>query len=306
MARVAGRLPAWALALLCAAGPVAAQTVPPGDVFTDSYDVSAVLIPVTVRDAKGVPIAHLTQDRFDLRIDGIRFPIRSFWREGGLPLSLAFVVDVSGSMNGRRLAQVQAVVAEFLRQFRSDDEVSLITFGADEVRRVLPFGAGASRVGGVVDGLKGYGTTALFDTVSQAPLFMEGARHDRRAIVLFTDGVDTASQLGGPEAARILESLNEPLYGFGIEPPPPEPGQDDSYEALLTRLADASGGRYLKAATVAELGPLARQLRRELSARYIIAFQPSGVGSVQWRRIEVLVKGRYQVFAREGYRGTLP
>ena len=46
MARVAGRLPAWALGLLCATGPVAAQTIPQGDVFTDSYDVSAVLIPV--------------------------------------------------------------------------------------------------------------------------------------------------------------------------------------------------------------------------------------------------------------------
>ena len=306
MARLAGRLPAAALGLLCCAGPAAAQTVPKDDVFTDSYDVSAVLVPVTVKDARGVPVASLTEDKFELRIDGIVFPIRSFWREGGLPLSLAFVVDVSGSMNGRRLAEATNVIAEFARQFRPDDEVSLITFGADEVRRVIPFGSGTAGLLEVVSGLKGYGTTALFDTLSQAPLFMEGARRDRRAIVLFTDGVDTASQLSSEQAAAILESLDEPLYAFGIEPPPAAEGGEVSYEAVLERLAKASGGRYVKVATVEALAALARQLRRDLTSRYIITFQPSGIGSVKWRTVEVRVKGRYQVAAREGYRGTLP
>lgn len=263
-------------------------------------------MPVTVRDAKGRTVAHLEKEAFRLYVDGLEFPITSFWREGGLPIAYVFVVDTSGSMNGRRLAQVRQAIDEFLKGLKEGDQVSLITFGAGEVHRRLRLGADPAALPPLLQGLRGYGTTALYDVLSVAPRFFEGARALRRAALLFTDGVDTASQLSAEGALSLLENLQDPLYVFGIEPPPGEAEGGLSYEQVLMRFASATGGRYLRVERLEDLRSVASQLRQELGQRYIIAFTPSGVGEVKWRTIAVRVKGPYTVVTRAGYRGTLP
>ncbi len=275
-------------------------------VFRDQAVVTTVLVPVTVRDSRGRPVANLEKEAFRLFIDGMEFPITSFWREGGLPIAYVFVVDTSGSMEGRRLAQVRAAIGEFLKGLKPGDEVSLITFGAGEVHRRLRLGADPAALPPLLERLSGYGTTALYDVLSIAPRFFEGARALRRAGLLFTDGVDTASRLTPEGAMMMLENLQDPLYVFGIEPPPGGEEGGLSYEQVLARLARATGGHYLRVEKLENLRPFAAELRRELSQRYIIAFTPSGVGEVKWRKIAVRVKGPYSVVTREGYRGTLP
>lgn len=299
------KLFASCLCLLALGGlwPVAAQE---GQAFRDHAEVTTILVPVTVRDSKGRLVAHLEKEAFRLYVDGMEFPITSFWREGGLPIAYVFVVDTSGSMNGRRLNQVKAAISEFLAGLKSGDQVSLITFGAGEVHRRLRLGADPAALPPLLDRLSGYGTTALYDVLSAAPRFFEGANALRRAALLFTDGVDTASQLTAEGALMVLEQLQDPLYVFGIEPPPGEAEGGVSYEQVLARFAQATGGRYLRVENLENLRPVASELRRELSQRYIIAFTPSGVGEVKWRKISVRVKGPYTVVTREGYRGTLP
>lgn len=281
------------------------EGLPPGQAFTANVEVGAILVPVTVKDSKGRLIADLEKKKFRLYVDGMETPVRSFWREGGLPLSLTIVLDTSGSMGGRRLSKAREAIAEFLRQRGPKDEVCLITFGAQEVKRRLKFGTDPGLLPRVLDSLRGFGTTALYDVLTAAPQFMDGAGNVRRAVLLFTDGVDTASQFTPENAIRVLEGVNDPLYAFGIEPPPVE-GEGDTYGALLERFSTASGGRYLRVGNLSTLPQMARDLRRELTLRYIIALTPSGVGSEKWRRIEVRVDGNYTVLTRHGYRGTLP
>jgi VWFA-related protein len=274
--------------------------------FREQTEVTTILVPVTVRDAKGKVVAHLEKEAFRLFVDGMEFPITSFWREGGLPIAYVFVVDTSGSMYGRRLAKVREAIGEFLAGLKNGDQVSLITFGAGEVHRKLRLGADPAALPPLLERLSGYGTTALYDLLTVAPRFFEGAKAMRRAALLFTDGVDTASQLSPEGALSVLEDLQDPLYVFGIEPPPGEAQPGLSYEDVLARFARATGGRYLRVEKLETLREAARELRRELGQRYIIAFTPSGVGEVKWRKIAVKVKGPYTVVAREGYRGTLP
>lgn len=274
--------------------------------FREHAEVTTVLVPVTVRDKKGRVVAHLDKDAFRLFIDGLEFPISSFWREGGLPIAYVFVVDTSGSMNGRRLAKVREALAELTKWLKPQDEVSLITFGAGEVHRRLRLGAKPSLLFPILEQLSGYGTTALYDVLTVAPRFFDGAKALRRAALLFTDGVDTASQLTAEGAMTLLEDVADPLYVFGIEPPPGEAERGLSYEDVLSHFAAATGGRYLRVEKLEELAILARELRRELGQRYIIAFTPSGVGEVKWRQLSVRVKGPYTVVTRTGYRGTLP
>lgn len=274
--------------------------------FREQAEVTTVLVPVTVRDKKGRVVAHLDKDAFRLFVDGLEFPISSFWREGGLPIAYVFVVDTSGSMNGRRLAKVREAIAEFTKWLKPQDQVSLITFGAGEVHRRLRLGAEPSLLLPLLERLSGFGTTALYDVLTAAPRFFEGAKALRRAALLFTDGVDTASQLTAEGALALLEDLADPLYVFGIEPPPGEAERGWSYEDVLRRFATATGGRYFRVEKLEALGIAARELRQELGQRYIIAFTPSGVGEVKWRRLSVRVKGPYTVVSRTGYRGTLP
>ncbi len=278
----------------------------PSRSFSAQTEVSSILIPVTVTDKKGRPVPTLEQTRFHLLVDGMEFPIREFWREGGLPLSLAFVLDTSGSMGGRRLRRASEAILEFVRQLRPDDEVCLITFGAGEVKRRLKFGTDPGLLPRILESLHGFGTTALYDVLAAAPQIMEGAHNIRRAILLFTDGVDTASTLTPDDAVKVLEGLNDPLYTFGIEPPPASEGPEDSYEDLLRRFSLASGGKYLRVDDAAKLPAVGRELRNELTMRYIISLQPSGLGTSKWRSVQVRVVGPYLVQARHGYRGTLP
>lgn len=294
---------AVALVIPCFVWPQEPETT---KVFQASASVSSVLVPVTVKDSRGRLVPTLDEKEFRLFVDGIQFPIRSFWREGGLPLSITFVLDISGSMGRRRLDKAREAIAELSRQLREQDEVCLIVFGAAEVKRRLPFGNPLSQLAPALESLKAYGTTALYDMLTVTPQAMEGARNLRRAIVLITDGVDTASEMTAEDAMRVLESLSDPLYVLGIEPPPADEELDNSYEQLLQRFASASGGRYLRVDSAARLPEFAKSLRQELTMRYIIDFQPSGVGGVKWRQIEVRVEGSYQVSARQGYTGTLP
>ncbi len=292
------------LVSLAAAG-LGAQT-PEQHMFRASAEVSSILVPVTVKDGRGRLVADLEESRFHLLVDGIEFPIKSFWREGGLPISYAFIVDTSGSMNGRRLARTRDAIMEFMRELRPGDEVSLITFGAGEVKRRLAFGTDPGLLPRMLESLKGYGTTALYDMLTAAPQVMEGAHNIRRVILLFTDGVDTASTMTPADAIKILEGLTDPLYALGIEPPPAEEGPPDSYEEALARFAAASGGQYLRVDAASKLPLFARKLKQDLTMRYIITFDPSGIGLVKWRKLEVKVDGGYAVSARQGYRGTLP
>jgi VWFA-related protein len=308
--RVGAGAPAWFLggACLLLAAAAGAQQPPElvtGD-FTDSTEASWVLVPVTVRDGRGRLVSNLEQKLFHVAVDGIEFPIRSFWREGGLPIALAFVLDTSGSMGYRRTGMARDEILAFVSQLGPKDEVSLITFGAGEVMRRLPFGTDAGLLRRILEPLHGFGTTALYDMLTVAPTIMDGAHHLRRATLFFTDGVDTASQLSAADALTVLESLKDPLYVFGMEPPPRVETAEESYESLLTRFAAATGGRYIRAANLAELPRLGRELRRELTMRYIIAIEPSRVGTAKQRSITVRVDGRFIVNARESYRGTLP
>lgn len=274
--------------------------------FADRTEVSLVLVPVTVRDSRGRPVATLEAKRFRLLVDGMEVPIRSFWREGGLPLSLTVLLDTSGSMGTRRLGRAREAVLAFVSQLAPQDEVCLVTFGAGEVTRRLRFGEDPKLLPEVLAPLRGWGTTALYDVLSAAPELLQGAHHLRRAVLLFTDGVDTASTLSAEETQEILLGIEDPLYVFGIEPPPAMSGRRDTYEALLAAFAHATGGRYVRVDDLGALPAIARTLRQELTMRYIIAFQPSGLGAVKERRIEVRVDGKYQVHMRRSYVGTLP
>jgi Ca-activated chloride channel family protein len=158
----------------------------------------------------------------------------------------------------------------------------------------------------ILETVRPWSTTALYDMVQRVPEMMERATHPRRAAIVLTDGVDNASELSAEEATNIAQGLHTPIYALGVEPPPPPAGQDGpSYERLLTLIADSSGGRYRRIPRTDGMPSAVHELLEELSSRYIVTFVTSGVGIRKWRTLEIRVEG-YEARTRKGYTGTLP
>jgi Ca-activated chloride channel family protein len=288
------------LAGICAASlPAFAQ-------YRGEVDVNAVVVPVTVRNKAGRVVTGVSRKRFKLYIDGMRVPIRDLNLESDLPISLGFILDTSGSMTGRKMKGSQDLVTAFLSQRRPVDQLALWTFGDDRVLERFPFGMGWYLLPRVLETLKPWSTTALYDMTLRVPEVLEKARHHRRAAILLTDGVDNASQIGADEATAVARRLETPVYVLGVEPPPiAEDADGPSYEEILTLIADASGGHYRRIPQADQMAEAAGELLKELSSRYILTFVTLGIGHEKWRTIEVTVDG-YVVTTRSGYTGTLP
>ena len=279
--------------------PVTAQ-------YEGRVDVNAVVVPVTVRNKAGRVVTGVAPKRFTLYVDGFEVPIRDLDLESDLPISLGFIFDTSGSMMGRKMSGSQQLIMAFLQHRRPDDQLALWTFGDDRVMERFPFGMGWYLLPRVLETLKPWSTTALYDMVLRVPEVLEKARHHRRAAILLTDGVDNASTISADQAAAVAKRLETPIYVLGVEPPPAMATTDGpSFEEILTLVADASGGHYRRIPQAEQMPQVVDELLKELSSRYILTFVTSGVGHHKWRTIEVTVDG-YQATTRSGYTGTLP
>ncbi len=273
--------------------------------YEGQVNVDAVVVPVTVRDAKGRVVRGVAESKFHLSVDGYSVPIRDLHLESDLPISLGFILDTSGSMAGRKLDGSRNLIMAFLEERRQEDQLALWTFGNDQVVERFPFGMGWYLLPRMLETIKPWSTTALYDMVRRVPEAMEKADHHRRAAILLTDGVDNASEISAAEATEIARGLETPIYVLGVEPPPEPDAAGPSYEEILTLIADGSGGLYRRIPRAEDMPDVARTLLGELSSRYILTFTTSGVGQRKWRPLEVTVDG-YQVVARTGYFGTLP
>ncbi len=288
-----------AVLLLLAACTAAAQ-------YRGEERVEAVIVPVTVRTASGRLVDSVAASRFHLFVDGMEIPITDLHRESDLPLSLGFILDTSGSMAGHKMASCRQLVLAFLDARQDRDELALWTFGNGRVLERFPFGTGWYLLPRVLESVKPWGTTALYDMLRRVPEVTARARHPRRAVILLTDGVDNASRLTPAEAAELARHLRTPIYVLGVEPPPraAAPG-GPTYEEILRLIAEDSGGRYQRIPSTEKMPAVVQDLLRELSSRFIISFTTSGVGRRTWRSIVVRVEG-YQATTRKGYLGTLP
>ena len=281
-------------------------SVPAEAQYEGRVEVNAVVVPVTVRNKAGRVVTGVSPNRFTLYVDSFEVPIRDLDLESNLPISLGFILDTSGSMMGRKMSGSQQLITAFLQHRRAEDQIALWTFGDDRVMERFPFGMGWYLLPRVLETLKPWSTTALYDMVLRVPEVLEKARHHRRAAILLTDGVDNASAISADQATEVAQRLDTPIYVLGVEPPPPLASPDGpSFEEILTLISDASGGHYRRIPQAEQMPQVVDELLNELSSRYILTFETSGVGARKWRTIEVTVDG-YRSNTRSGYTGTLP
>ena len=263
--------------------------------------VDLVKVTATVRDAEGRLVGDLTRDDFEIFEDGRPQRITQFDR-GRVPVSLGVVLDVSQSMLGQRMDDARAALRRFLVDLlEPGDEVFLMVFNHDP-KLEAPWTLGPSRLRGRLDRIRPYGATAIYDALMMAlPLFAVRA-HDRAAVVLISDGSDTASDVTRDDVRWQIRLSDAFVYAVGIDAPERRPINDRVNARLLRDVTAESGGYAEVISDSSDLAPATERIAEELNHQYTLAYAPTRPPDGRYRRIQVRVRGgEHEVRARRGY-----
>ena len=279
-------------------------------------DVRLVTVTATVTDADGRYVNNLTLADFALEEDGVPQKITHFTQDHEVPVSVGILLDTSGSMLAR-MQKATGAVEHFVRSIHRDDDIFLMTFAARPVIR-QDFTSDRQRISqalrsfrlmeGKFDVLEAL--TAIYDSLGAALEKLRNGRHDKRAVLLITDGQDTWSRQTPETLTKRLGRSEVLVYGLGIPPArPPEPGvrppsasRDNVNMKTLWQFADSSGGRAVLLSTddPKRLDQLLSDIATELRNQYTLAYYPSIPEDGRFHKITVKA-GDHVVRARNGY-----
>jgi VWFA-related protein len=299
--------------LLCFASlPALAQSQQEIPTYTETVGTEYVLLPVLVFDKKGRFVDGLTKKDFRVRVETTPVELDTFERDESAPLSMAFLVDTSGSMDlAGKLAHAKKAIRAIVQARLPGDDFALFAFSEGKVEMVADFSSDSARLFRALDELEAAGQTALFDAVAATPRLLKG-KNAKRAILLFTDGVDNASKLDPTQMAEIMQQVSTPVYAFGMKNVMydllTEQQRQELFVENLRMLSASSGGKMYLVGGEEDLRPLAAKVNSEVRRQYILGFSPSGRGELKYRVVFVSVakKGNWIVRTRRGYRGTAP
>jgi Ca-activated chloride channel family protein len=136
---------------------------------------------------------------------------------------------------------------------------------------------------------------------------MHNARHQRRILLLISDGGDNHSRFSEGELRHLVEEEDLQIHAIGIHDQRPSMAESRGAQ-ILKDLAAVTGGQHHTVDNIAELPALAKRISLSLHERYLLGYRPTPVGpSGTLQRIEVKVKQpkgtpRANVYARGGYR----
>jgi VWFA-related protein len=267
--------------------------------------VDLVRVTATVHDRRGRLVKDLTEADFQILDDGKLVPIEDFRAEmGGVTAALLF--DVSGSMEGR-LNQSRQVADHVLAWLDAeDDEVAVFSFDT-RLEEITPFTERLRKLPTTLESVVPFGATSLHDAIAVAARRLDARNERRGAVIVFTDGNDTASTLTPAEVSGIASAINVPVYIFGIVPSIDNPTADTVATSTrtpvwdsLTSLAHWTGGKMLFVSTNAQRSLAAREVIEELRYQYFLSFEASGRPG--WHPLVVRTQDRnLSVRARSGY-----
>ena len=267
-----------------------------GVAYTERTDVDAVQVTVTVTDSRDQYVRNLTREDFRVFEDDLPQRIDSF-SDAKAPLELVAALDVSGSMAGS-MAELKRSAKAFLAALRPEDTVTLLAFNDNIFTLARASIDPAARVK-AVDRLAPWGGTALYDVTVKA-IDALGRQRGRRALVIFTDGEDTASRTTLKFVEQRLERSDALVYTIGQG----RGTEVENLKKILERIAVRSGGRAFFDDSIDKLNAAFTGILEELSGQYLLSYTPAEAKrDGAWHRIRVQVRdSRYRVRAREGYR----
>ena len=305
-----------------------------GDVIR--FDTALVTVPVTVLDRNGRYVPQLRREQFRLTENGVEQKI-AYFATTDSPFSVVLLIDTSGSTD-LRLDDIQDAAIKFVERLKPTDSVMVMSFDdrievqckATTDRNVIQKAIRRTRTGG---------GTRLYDAVDDILRKQLKTIQGRKAVVLFTDGVDTTSHRASYDSTvRLAEESDAPIYsvdydtsGFGggmgqgiplpggrgrvlgLPLPTPggipgtipgsSPGDDKRAVAYLHALSNATGGRFYSGDSQFGIAQAFTWIAEELGRQYSLGYYPSTPGKDGERRqIKVRVtESDLVVKARDSY-----
>lgn len=280
--------PAVAFVAILTVAATTAQSVAQQPAFSSS--VEAIRVDVLVTD-RGQVVRGLQPDDFEVRDNGVlqTIDVATFQE---VPLDVILALDVSHSVTGSRLADLQNACHALIGRLTGDDRVALVTFNhAVSLREALT--SDLARVRESVNRVAPSGDTALADGVYTA-MALEQQDGRRHLVVVFSDGVDTASWLSPPRVLESARRFDAVVYGVVSS------GSENS--GFLGDLSRLTGGDVLEARSTKDLAASFLRILEDFRGRYLLSYSPKRVAKDGWHRLDVRVKeGRGVVKARPGY-----
>lgn len=270
-------------------------------------DVNLVRIVATAKNNSGQLVGSLRKEDFQVFDNGAPQEVAVFERQTDQPLSVALMVDTSGSTN-KELKYETDSAARFLKALLSEgnpgDMVALYTFNWEIVRDHY-FTHSYTSLTNALKTLHGEAGTSLYDAIYLAARDLED-REGRKVMIIVTDGGDTTSSKSLKQALEATQLADAVIYPVVVIPITNDAGRNIGGENALTFMAEGTGGRTFLPTVGAELDRAFSEIIDELRTQYLLGFYPKNVPLTKDRfhRLEVKVnRPDLRVSARNGYYG---
>jgi VWFA-related protein len=280
-------------------------------IITSVVDVPLM---VSVTDNKGKLITNLTKNDFRIFEDDKAQTIKSFTRDTDLPLSIALLVDASGSVI-EQLKFERAAATDFFFNTVKRKKDRAAVFAFDSVISLLSdkapdgFYDDPERLSEAVQKIKAGGGTSVYDAVyaSVQKYLAREAANRRKLIILISDGDDTASKLSKTEALEMAQRHDVAIYAISTNKTSDTRSRAKVQgDEVIQSMVDETGGKAYFPLKLDDLAVDFQKIGDELRSQYVIAYTPTNQnldGSYREVRVEMGDK-KYKARTRRGYFAT--
>ena len=269
--------------------------------FSVRVDVNWIYLNVSVRDRlTNRSIPDLQRDDFLVYEDSQLQQIEQF-QSADAPFSVLLLLDVSGSTE-EYVVDVKTAAIQFLRQMRSDDRIAIAIFNSNTYM-VHAFTSNRARLERQIRRIRAGGGTAFYDALDICVNDYLYGEEGRKAIVVFTDGVDgqlirqrsSGSRITFGELYRSIEETESIIYTIFLDTQDRGGhGDDRAYQTAygqMQRIADQTGGRFYGPNSIYDVQRMFEEIADDLRVQYMLAYNssnPNNDGS--WRKILIRIR----------------
>jgi VWFA-related protein len=285
--------------------PLSARQQPPltdNKLFQSGIEITSVT--ATVTDKDGHLIHDLPQEAFEMYEDGARQTITQFTRDR-VPVGLGVLLDVSDSMFGQRIHDAHAAVDRFLFELLDPaDEFFLLAFNHTP-RALTGWTRTQDDVQHALAAIRPSGGTAIYDAIVDALPLIARRNRQRAALLVISDGADTASTANLRDVRSALLRSDAFVYAIAIDSPDRKPINTRINPQTLREITSESGGRTEVVQTSADLAEATARIAEELNSQYLLGYSSARSADGQYHSLRVRVNtGEYRVRARNGFVAT--
>lgn len=284
----------------------AALRIHPGSIIRTNVDM--VLVPVTVTDPLNRLVTGLEKEDFQVYENSGEQRISSFASEDA-PVSIGIIFDLSGSMNSK-LIRARESILQFIKTANPQDEFFVIGFN-DRPELIEDFTSSPEEIQSRLALVHAGKRTALLDAIYYGLAKTKDAHHERKALLVVSDGGDNRSRYTEGEVRAEVREADVEIYSIGIFDPDAATPEERTGPQLLDDISSATGGRLFRVDDVDEMSDIAEKISTELRNQYVIGYKPRDLSrDGKWRKVKVKVNPPpglppLTVYARTGYYAPL-